>query len=110
MDNVFLLVAYEIDKSNGKVQSKVNDFVALCQKAGIEFIGLTASNAKEIDIFRHEHNSMFDYYGTDGTTLKTMIRSNPGLMLLKKGTVTAIWHYHDFPTFDEVKQKYLNVK
>ena len=50
-----------------------------------------------------KHNSMFDYYFTDGTTLKTMIRSNPGLMLLKKGKVEAMWYYNDFPTFDEVK-------
>jgi uncharacterized membrane protein YphA (DoxX/SURF4 family) len=107
MPNVFLLVAYDISKSNEKVQNKVNDFVALCQKEGVEFIGLTASSQKEIDDFRHKHNSMFEYYSADATTLKTMIRSNPGLMLLKKGTVTAIWHHNDFPTFDEVKQKYL---
>jgi uncharacterized membrane protein YphA (DoxX/SURF4 family) len=107
MDRVFLLVAWDISKSNEKVQNKVNDFVALCQKDGIEFIGLTSSSTKEIDDFRHKHNSMFEYYSTDATTLKTMIRSNPGLMLLKKGVVTALWHHREFPTFDEVKQKYL---
>jgi uncharacterized membrane protein YphA (DoxX/SURF4 family) len=107
MENVFLLVAYDLKESNKKVQNKVNDFVALCQKAGVEFIGLTSSDAKETDVFRHEHNSMFEYYSADATTLKTMIRSNPGLMLLKKGTVVDMWHYRDFPTFDEVKQKYL---
>ena len=36
-----------------------------------------------------------------------MIRSNPGLVLLQKGTVAAMWHYNDFPTFDEVKKQYL---
>ncbi len=107
LDNVFLLVAYDIKKSDEKAQNKINDFVALCQKAGVEFIGLTGSAAKETDVFRHEHNSMFEYYTCDETALKTMIRSNPGLMLLKKGTVTAMWHYNDFPTFDEVKNKYL---
>ena len=107
MDKVFLLVAYRINESNEKVQNKVNDFVALCQKEGVEFIGLTGSAQKDIDDFRHKHNSMFDYYTTDETTLKTMIRSNPGLILLKKGVVTAIWHHSNFPTFDEVKQKYL---
>jgi uncharacterized membrane protein YphA (DoxX/SURF4 family) len=107
MDKVFLLVAYDITKSNEEVQNKVNDFAALCQKDGIEFIGLSGSSSKLVDDFRHKHNSMFDYYSTDETVLKTMIRSNPGLMLLKRGTVTAMWHHSNFPTFDEVKQKYL---
>jgi len=109
-NEVFLLVAYDINKSNKEVQSKVNDFVALCQKSGIEFIGLTASVPGEVDVFRHEHNSTFDYYSCDATTLKTMVRSNPGLMLLKKGTVVAMWHQNDFPTFDEVKSHYLSDK
>ncbi|MCX6275760.1 MAG: DoxX family protein, partial [Bacteroidetes bacterium] len=85
----------------------INDFVALCHKEGIDFIGMTSSSPKEVDAFRHEHNSMFDYYYSDATTLKTMIRSNPGLILLKRGTVTAIWHHRNFPSFDEVKQQYL---
>ena len=107
LDNVFLLVASDINKSDSKVQSKVNDFVNLAQQKGVEFIGLTASSPKDVDAFRHEHNSMFDYYRCDDTALRTMIRSNPGLILLKKGTVTAMWHHNDFPTFDEVKTKYL---
>ncbi len=60
-DEVFLLVAYDINASDSKVQ-KVNDFVALCQKNGTEFIGLTSSVAGEVEKFRHDHNSTFDYY------------------------------------------------
>ena len=79
-------------------------------KAGINFIGLTSSAPKEVEAFRHKHNSMFNYYYTDGTTLKTMIRSNPGLMLLQKGVVKAMWHYNDLPSFDEVNRMYLQKK
>ncbi|HRH66155.1 MAG TPA: DoxX family protein [Bacteroidia bacterium] len=103
MERVFLLVAYDISHTDKSIQSKINDFVALCQQNKVEFIGLTASVPAEVDAFRHEHNSMFEYYFTDATTLKTMIRSNPGLMLLKKGKVEAMWHFNDYPTFDEVK-------
>jgi len=105
-DYYFFLVAYEINKTNEKVQGKINDFVALCDKDKVKFYGLTASPPKEVDVFRHEHNSMFPYYNVDATTLKTMVRSNPGLMLLKKGTVVAMWHYNDFPSYDDVKRTY----
>jgi hypothetical protein len=47
---------------------------------------------------------MYNFYNTDETALKTMIRSNPGLMLLQNGTVVAMWHYNDFPTYDEAKK------
>ncbi len=103
----FFLVAYQLDKTDAKVQGKINDFVNLCDQNKIKFIGLTSSSPKEVDAFRHEHNSMFPYYNADATTLKTMIRSNPGLMLLKHGTVIAMWHYNDFPSFDDVKITYL---
>ena len=107
-DQIFLLVSYDISHADEQVQGKVNDFVALCQKAGVEFVGFTASSPKEVEAFRHKHNSAFEYYNADGTMLKTMVRSNPGLMLLKKGTVTAMWHSNDFPTFDEVNKMYLH--
>jgi hypothetical protein len=40
---------------------------------------------------------MFDFYAADEITLKTMVRANPGLMLLKEGVVTAKWHFNDTP-------------
>lgn len=104
---VFLLVAYDIDKTNTKVQPKINEFVKQCQAKGIEFIGLTASPYNKVDPFRHEHQSMFDYYNTDETQLKTMVRSNPGLMLIKQGVVTDMWHYNDLPDFETVNKTYL---
>lgn len=106
----FMLVAYDLDKTNEKVQHKINDFVALAQKAKVPFVGLTASSAQRTDVYRHEHNSMFDYYHCDNTTLKTIIRSNPGLVLLNGPTVVMMWHYNDFPSFDEVKANYFGKK
>ncbi|MFM9051944.1 MAG: BT_3928 family protein, partial [Bacteroidota bacterium] len=104
MDKAFLLVAYDINASDKGVQGKINDFVSLCQRDGIEFIGMTSSLKDDVAKFTTSNGSKFDYYFTDGTTLKTMIRSNPGLILLRKGTVKAMWHWYDFPSFDEVKK------
>ncbi|MFM2206665.1 MAG: hypothetical protein RL213_640 [Bacteroidota bacterium] len=108
MDRVFLLVAYDLTHTDREVQGKVNDFVSLAQRDGIEFIGLTATGPAETEKFKAENGNKHEYYFTDATTLKTMIRSNPGLMLLKKGAVTAMWHHNDFPSYDEVKRSLLS--
>ena len=52
-------------------------------------------------------SSWFDYYFCDGTALKTIIRSNPGLVLLQNGVVVSMWHYNDFPSWDDVNKQYL---
>jgi hypothetical protein len=103
----FMLVAYDLTKSNKAVQKKINALVDECNKNKVQFFGLTSTVAEETDLFRHENQSMFDYYFCDGTALKTIIRSNPGLVLLQEGVVIDMWHYNDFPTWQEVNVKYL---
>ncbi|MBK7969981.1 MAG: DoxX family protein [Bacteroidetes bacterium] len=102
----FMLVAYDLTKTCDKVQNEVNALVAKCDENKIPFFGLTSTAPEETDKIRHEFQSMFDYYYCDATTLKTIIRSNPGLVLLKQGTVIDMWHHHDWPTWDEVNSKH----
>ncbi len=104
-DYYFFLVAYDLDKTNKDIFGKINDFAKLCRQDTVPFICLTASSDR-IESFKKATGTDMDFYLTDQTTLKTMIRSNPGLMLLKKGTVMDMWHYHSFPSFTDVKEKY----
>ena len=44
----------------------------------------------------------YPFLMADDVLLKTMIRSNPGLMLLRKGSILMKWHYNDTPSEEEL--------
>jgi hypothetical protein len=103
----FWVVMHELKKTNQdkELMAKLNDFYSLAKQDGYNFLAFTSSSASEIDAFKHEHNALYDFITVDNTVLKTMIRSNPGLMLMKDGTVIANWHYNNFPVYSDVKQR-----
>ncbi|MCW3078164.1 MAG: DoxX family protein [Bacteroidetes bacterium] len=105
----FWLVMYDLKKTetNPTLMAKIKDFDKLAEEEKFKFIALTASGPKDIEEFKKEHGFTFEFATVDGTVLKTMIRSNPGLMLMKDGTVIKNWHRHNFPTFSDVKQRFM---
>lgn len=105
---IFLLVAYNIEKTHAEAYGKgINDFANASQRLGHPFMGLSASLDGLVEETRHELQAPFPFCSADETTLKTIIRANPGIVLLKKGVVVKKWHYNDLPTFEEVKKEYL---
>lgn len=97
-----LIVVHAVQKANTE---NIKDINALLTGLGaaVESWSITSSGADSFDAFRHEHQLAIPYLFADATLLKTMIRSNPGLILLKDGTVMKKWHYNDVPSPDEVK-------
>jgi len=105
----FMLVEYDLDKANKDVQGTINDFAAVCALNKIEFVGLTSSDSLKVAEFKKENAVQYPFYtNPDDVPLKTMIRSNPGLILFKGPVVVDMWHYHSFPSFSDVKEKYFN--
>lgn len=104
----FFLVCYDLSKTeqDAELMAQINDFYTLCEKDGIRFVGLTSSGADQISQFKHKHSALYDFYNVDGIVLKTMIRSNPGLMLLKDCRVIQNWHHNNWPVYSDVKTKY----
>ncbi len=102
----FFLVSYDLDKANRDIQPTINVFAMACEKAGVPFIGLTANTPEAIDEFRHEVQSPYDFFITDATQLKTMIRANPGLILLKGSKVLHMWSHNTLPSFEEFRMLY----
>lgn len=99
----FLLVSYNITKANEKVFSDINKFYEGCQRDSIGFVALCGSDFETIGYFRHEVQSDFPFYTVDETALKSVVRSNPGLVLLKNGVILDKWAWRDFPSYEEFK-------
>ncbi|MDD4361544.1 MAG: DoxX family protein [Bacteroidales bacterium] len=97
-DYTFLWVSYKLEYAN---RAAVQDFLHIQRYAaarGYPFYALTASDRDIVDEWIYEYDIPFDFCTVDEITLKTMIRSNPGLMLLKNGQILHKWAWRDLST------------
>jgi triosephosphate isomerase len=102
----FILVAYNLEKSDLSQQEKINQMASYCQSKGFPFYCLTADGEEGIEKFIEKTNAPYPFYNTDEITLKTIVRSNPGLVLLKEGTILGKWHYNDIPEIENTTKNF----
>ena len=98
---VFLLVAPFLEHADDSRLDLINEVYEYAKEHGYAFYGLTSSNERAIMRWRDMTGAEYDFCLTDGTTLNTIIRSNPGLVLLKHGTVIRKWSHNRLPELDE---------
>ncbi len=91
------------EKCNQNCMVKVNDLVKGLEGTDIKAIAVTSTSGDKFEEYRHEMQLAVPYYFADGVVLKTMIRANPGIMLLDNGTVLGKWHYNDVPDVQTIK-------
>lgn len=101
----FLVVAYNINKTNPENQKKLNQLAAYAQDKGYRFYCLSASVADDTRKYAENHQVNYEFCSTDEIQLKTIVRSNPGLVLLREGTILNKWGHRDLPEVDEIKDK-----
>lgn len=106
-DYQFLLVCWDLEESAQKGLQKAAQLAVQADEAGYSFIGLTSTLEPEVDSIKTALNLNFDFFQADDIALKTMVRANPGLLLMKDGIVIDKWHYNDFPTFAEFEKKFV---
>lgn len=104
-DRVFLLVSWNLDKFNTDHIADINDFAAKAQKDGAKFFGVSSSSGEQLKRFRFDHQTPFDFLTNDGTELKIIVRSNPGLVCIENGVVVNMWANADIPNYDQEKAK-----
>ena len=101
---VLLVVVKTIGEASTGCLPKIKELTDAAYSNGWYVYGATATGSDETEAFRHEHQLAFDFVTCDEITLKTMIRSNPGVVLLKEGRVMGQWHCNDVPTLEEAKK------
>lgn len=98
----FLLVSPLLEVAQDRNFGDIEGIYEYAKENGYAFYGLTSSTEKGIKHWRDITGAEYPFYTTDGTTLKTVIRSNPGLLLLYKGTIINKWNHNDIPKVEEL--------
>lgn len=104
----FLVVAYNINKTDPSNQEKLNRLADYAREKGWRFYCLSASVGDDTRKYAEAHNVNYEFCSTDEIQLKTIVRSNPGLVLLREGTILDKWGHRDLPEVDEIKDKDLS--
>lgn len=93
----FLLIAPHLETADDSNFGDIDRLYEYAQSYDIPFYCLTASTTKAIKRWIDLTGAEYPFCITDEAVLKTIIRSNPGLLLLKDGTIINKWSHNNLP-------------
>jgi len=99
-----LLVSIYLDEVHKNVQPKLNKIYTSWAQTGHGFYAMTSSGGAAIDEYRQTKEVMYPFCSVDNKLLASMIRSNPGLILIKDAVVIKRWPFRHLPTGEELEQ------
>ncbi len=103
-----IAVAWKLDKTNINALQKINALaINAAENYNTRSVLLTANSAQDADALAKEIRFMVEIFYADGVPLKSMIRSNPGLILMKDGVIIKKWPSSSLPSYDELERDYL---
>ncbi len=98
-----LHLSKDLEASEARAQEKINGLFAEAAAKGFRVAALTPATAEDAEAFRSLHGADYPFYSTDPTELKIVIRSNPGVVLIRDGVVQDKWAWRDVPvSLDEI--------
>ena len=100
----FLVIAYDLEKSSHRELTKIKSFSEKASEIGFSLYGMTSSTDDIIHEIIDPFNYNFDFYTSDEITLKTIIRSNPGLVLIKNGVIIGKWPGRSLPDLEKLEK------
>lgn len=104
-----VIVAWNLEDTNPDAVNRINALaINLTQNYNTRTIFLTSNAPDNAQKFAKDHKLVSELFYADGVPLKTMVRSNPGIILLKNGTVINKWHFHNMPKYEYIVKNYLS--
>ncbi len=94
-EKLLMVIAYDLQKTEKEVYPKIKEVTDNAIRKHYKVIGMSASGEELSKQLVLENELNFNFYFTDETTLKTIVRSNPGVLVLEKGTIQQKKHYND---------------
>ena len=93
----FLLITHRTEEADEGNIDLINELYEYCLENGYKFYALSSSSAEAIELWRDRTGAEYPFCIMDDITLKTMVRSNPGLMLIKGGVILNKWPSSQLP-------------
>ena len=93
----FLLITHRTEEADEGNIDLINELYEYCLENGYKFYALSSSSAEAIELWRDRTGAEYPFCIMDDITLKTMVRSNPGLMLIKGGVILNKWSSSQLP-------------
>ncbi|MFC3560670.1 BT_3928 family protein [Pedobacter jamesrossensis] len=104
-----VFVAYNLNNTNEKAIGDLNALALnATQQFNIRSVLLTSNSAIDAQKFIKKNNLFSEVFYADAVPLKSMVRANPGVILLKNGVVINKWHFHNVPSFEQLSTKYFS--
>jgi len=105
-----IIVAKDLSKANVEALDKINKIATkLTEDYNLRIVLLTASSSEDSDYLSDKLHLISEIFYVDLIPLKSMIRANPGVLLLKSGTVIDKWHYNAIPDAKDIEERYLSL-
>lgn len=95
-DNVLVIVAYDFSKSSDEGFQRIKKLTDQAIEKGYTVVGLTAESLESRSEKIAAYKLGFKFYFCDGTTLKTMVRANPGIIEMDNATINQKLHWNDY--------------
>ncbi|MCX2481366.1 DoxX family protein [Pedobacter sp. MC2016-15] len=102
-----IIVAYNLNDTNTDAIGKLNALTMdATEQFNIRTVLLTSNSAQDADAFSKRNKLLSEIFYADAVPLKSMVRANPGVLLMKNGVVIDKWSYQSVPSFEKLKTVY----